>query len=109
MNDWIRKDGYDTCLQATADNLNTSGTEVHLIRFREGKFSHYHKETTEFFYFTAGTGRVMMDDRERRLYPGVTILVQPRVMHTFMNDSADELLEAIMVKTNIHPEDTYPA
>ena len=56
MNDWIEKDGYDTCLLASADDLNTKATEVQLFRFRKGKFDHYHKAKTEFFYFTAGDG-----------------------------------------------------
>lgn len=107
MDDWIEKKGYSTCLQATGENLNVVDAEVHLIRFREGKFSHYHKFTTEFFHFTSGTGRVMLDDREEKLFPGASIVIQPLVKHTFLNDSETKLLEAVMVKTNMHPEDTF--
>jgi len=108
MSDWIRKDGYETCLQAAADTLNAIGTEVYLIRFRSGKRSHYHKKTTEFFHFTAGTGRVVLSGREQKLYPGATVIVQPHITHTFMNDSAEVPLEAVLVKINSLPEDTYP-
>jgi mannose-6-phosphate isomerase-like protein (cupin superfamily) len=107
MGNWIEKKGYSTCLQAAGEALSVAGAEVHLIRFREGKFSHYHKYTTEFFHFTSGTGRVMLDDRESRLYPGVSIVIPPRVKHTFINDSKEQLLEAVMVKTNMCPEDTF--
>jgi quercetin dioxygenase-like cupin family protein len=109
MNNWIKKDGYDTCLQATGENLSCSGTEIHLIRFREGKFSHYHRDTTEFFHITAGKGRILLDGRVRRLFPGASFIIQPHVRHTFINDLKDQLLEAVMVKTNTHPEDTFIA
>lgn len=105
---WLKKKGYETCLQAGGENLDSSGTEVHLIRFREGKFRHYHKKTTEFFYFTAGTGRVLLDGREQKLFPGAAVVVKPKVKHIFINDSEAVLLEAVMIKTNICPEDTYP-
>lgn len=109
MSDWIRKDGYETCLQAAVDTLNANATEVHLIRFWSGKFNHYHKKTTEFFYFTAGSGRVVLDGMEQELHPGVTVIVRPHITHAFMNDSMKVPLEAVMVKINPHPEDTYPA
>ncbi|WP_136805603.1 cupin domain-containing protein [Desulfosediminicola flagellatus] len=104
---WVQKEGYDTCLQATGEVMQSPNTEVYLIRFREGKFSHYHKSTTEFFHFTAGSGRILMDDREVELYPGVSLVIPPYVKHMFINNSNDILLEAVMVKTNTHPEDTF--
>lgn len=109
MNGWIGKSGYDTCLQAGGEQLQAHGTEVHLIRFREGKFTHFHKTTTEFFHFTSGSGRLVLSDREIPLYPGVSIVIQPYEVHTFINDSAEKLLEAVMVKTNTHPQDTFVA
>lgn len=109
MSDWVEKEGYATCLQATEENLNTAGTEVHLIRFQEGKFSHYHKSTTEFFYFTSGNGRVLLDGTEHELLPGSTVMVRPYVRHTFINDHEEQLLEAVLVKTNTCVEDTYRA
>lgn len=109
MGRWVQKEGYDTCLHATDEIMQSPGTEVHLIRFHEGKFSHYHKSTTEFFYFTAGSGRVLMDGREIAISAGVSIVIAPYVTHTFINDSKEILLEAVMVKTNTHPEDTFIA
>lgn len=108
MDQWIEKEGYDTCLQANDETLNAAGTEVHLIRFREGKFCHYHQETTEFFYFTSGSGRVLLDGEQQRLFPGVSIIIKPYVVHTFINDSRERYMEAVMIKTNVHGGDTYP-
>ncbi|SHO48757.1 Cupin domain-containing protein [Desulfopila aestuarii DSM 18488] len=107
MDTWTRKSGYDTCLQAASDQLNASGTEVHLIRFRDGKFCHFHKTTTEFFHFTKGIGRVVLNGEEQPLYPGTSLVIKSYDVHTFMNDSDEELLEAVMVKVNTHPQDTF--
>ena len=108
MGKWTEKNGYDTLLLASGDSLNVVDTEVHLVRFREGKFRHYHRQTTELFYFTAGTGIVVLDDRELRLSPGVSVLIKPYVRHAFINHSDMQPMEAVMIKTNVHPNDTYP-
>lgn len=107
MNDWIEKDGYDTCILAKEDLLNAAGIEIQLFRFRKGKFAHYHKVKTEFFYFTAGTGKVFLDGKEENLRPGSTLLVRPGLRHMFVNESNEQLLEGIMIKTNNDPSDTY--
>ena len=107
MNDWVKKDGYDTCILAKEEDLNTSGVEIQLFRFRKGKFEHHHKIKTEFFYFTAGIGRVVLNGKEQQLMPGSTLLVAPGVRHTFINDSDEQLMEGSMVKTNNDPTDTY--
>jgi quercetin dioxygenase-like cupin family protein len=107
MDSWIEKDGYDTCLLASADELNAEATEIQQFRFRKGKFDHYHKAKTEFFYFTAGIGKVFLNGREQELRPGTTLVVQPGVRHMFVNESDDQMLEGIMVKTNNDPSDTY--
>ncbi len=107
MNNWIKKDGYDTCIVATEQDLNSPGTEIQLFCFHQGKFSHYHRCKTEFFYFTAGNGRAEIDGQEQKLTPGSVVVVKPNVRHTFINDSTQQLLEGIMVKTNNDPKDTF--
>jgi len=107
MGKWIHKNGYDTCLQAADEQLNAHGTEIHLIRFRAGKFSHYHQTTTEFFHFTRGNGRVILNGEERPLHPGASLIIKPYDIHMFLNDSDEEYLEAVMVKVNTRPQDTY--
>jgi mannose-6-phosphate isomerase-like protein (cupin superfamily) len=50
----------------------------------------------------------VLSGREQKLYPGATVIVQPHITHTFMNDSVEVPLEAVLVKINSRPEDTYP-
>lgn len=107
MNEWVEKDGYATCLRGAADIMNQKGTEVSLVRFRRGKSKHYHKYTTEFFYFTSGKGKALIDGEEIRISPGTSIVVQPHQHHTFMNTSTNGCLEAVLVKTNQRPADTF--
>jgi quercetin dioxygenase-like cupin family protein len=107
MSGWIVKEGYDTNIVATAEDLNLPATEVQLFRFRKGKFEHYHKLKTEFFYFTSGVGKVIIDGIEQELKPGSTLLVQPGQRHMFINESSEASLEGIMFKTNNDPSDTY--
>ncbi len=103
---WINKEGYSTKILASGSKINCKGCEIQLVRFQKGKYSHYHKKKTEFFYFTKGRGRVIIDGKERVLSEGSIVIVKPNQRHTFMNDS-NELLQAIMLKTNNSPRDTY--
>ncbi len=50
---------------------------------------------------------MVLDDSKMQLFPGVSVLIKPYVRHTFINDSATQLMEAVMIKTNVHPNDTY--
>ena len=106
MTEWVQKDGYDTRLLASPQDLEAAGVEIQLFRFRKGKFTHYHRCKTEFFYFTSGCGWVILDGVKQVLSAGSTLLVKPNVRHTFVNDSDLELLQGIMVKTNNDPADT---
>ena len=103
--DWIEKDGYKTLLLADGKDLNSPNAQAQIVRFGKGKYRHYHKEKTELFYFTSGIGRVIIDGVEQKLTPGACILVRPRIVHEFINDS-NQSLEAVMFKTNSKPGDT---
>lgn len=107
MDGWISKDGYATNLQADLSLPEFARAQTHLIRFTTGKFRHYHKKTTEFFYITGGHGRVTVDDREIPLAPGSSLVIHPYEIHTFHNDSRQDELEAIMIKINPHDDDTF--
>lgn len=107
MNDtWVKKNGYETLLLANDKDLNLPQTEAQVVRFHQGKFAHYHKVKTEFFYITSGEGSVILDGKEISLKKGSSLLVQPGMNHEFINKS-DVPLEAVMFKTNSTPEDTY--
>lgn len=103
---WIEKEGYSTRLLAGGSDIGCGGCEIQLIRFRKGKYSHYHRKKTEFFYFTGGCGKVIVDGKEKNISEGTVIIVKPNQRHIFVNESK-EVLEAVMVKTNNDPEDTF--
>lgn len=105
-NEWIKKEGYETRLLANAQDMNTPGTEAQLVRFHRGKYSHYHKIKTEFFYFTAGHGQVIINGQKIEIAPGKELLVKPKTNHEFINKSENPL-EAVMFKTNNQPDDTF--
>lgn len=109
MHEWVEKDGYATCLQVTEETMAGKGTEVSLVRFSGGKSSHYHKYTTEFFYFTSGKGKALIDGKEISICPGTSVVVRPHQKHMFRNTSNHGLLEAVLVKTNQRKDDTYYA
>ena len=105
MHKWIIKEGYETQLLADESDLSLNGTQIQLVRFKEGKYTHHHKRKTEFFYFTKGTGKVIIDNIEKKIVPGSSFLIKPNVNHTFITSEGD--LEAIMFKTNDSKDDTY--
>ena len=105
-NQWVKKDGYETCLLADDEDLNSPQSDAQIVKFHKGKFSHYHEVKTEFFYFISGEGSVIIDDNEQPLKSGSHLLVKPGVRHEFINNS-DIPLEAVMFKTNSTVEDTY--
>ncbi len=106
MHEWIHKEGYKTRLLADEADMDVKGAQLQLVRFKEGKYVHYHKKRREFFYFTKGNGKVIINGAEKKIEPGSTFLIKPRVRHAFVNESK-ELLEAIMFKTNDSKDDTY--
>ncbi len=105
-NNWIDKQTYETRLIANAKTMECAESEVQMVRFYKGKFSHYHKRKTEFFYFTSGKGKVILDGTSIDLCAGTELLVKPMATHSFINDS-DTPLEAIMFKTNSQADDTF--
>lgn len=106
MPEWIAKKGYETRLLADENDLALAETQIQLVRFKEGKYAHYHKKKTEFFYFTKGKGELIIDGEQKKIVPGSTFLIKPNIRHTFINES-DTVLEAIMFKTNNSKDDTY--
>lgn len=106
MKDWTQKDGYDTKTIATETELNSVGSEIQLVRFHCGKSTHHHRKKTEFFFIYKGSGKLITEGKEIALYPGVSIVVQPFQQHTFINES-EEPMEALELKTNNDPQDTY--
>jgi mannose-6-phosphate isomerase-like protein (cupin superfamily) len=42
---------------------------------------HYHRETEEIYFFTAGAGRMRLGDEEREVAAGDTVVIPPGVRH----------------------------
>lgn len=103
---WIEKIGYATRMLADSEALSSPGTQVELVRFGKGKYKHHHRQKTEVFYFLGGNGKVVIDGEERPVKPGSFFVLKPGMVHEWVNDS-DDPLEAIMIKTNNSPEDTF--
>jgi quercetin dioxygenase-like cupin family protein len=103
---WIKKSGYSTFLLENENELDSPGSEIQLVRFEEGKYAHYHKKKTEYFYFLKGKGKAIINGEEIIIKQGTSILVKPNTIHTFISDPT-EPLEAIQMKTNNVVEDTY--
>lgn len=108
MLNWIDKGEYATCLLANEEYLGCKGSEVLLGKFKskKGKFPHYHKKKTEFFYILKGNGKVIIDGNEQELKPGVSVVIKPNQRHEFINESSEEM-ECLLLKTNNDPDDTY--
>jgi len=106
MTNWVEKEGYSTKYLASNDEIDCKNSEIQLVRLKKGKYSHYHKKKTEIFYFIKGYGKAIIDGKEIFLKSGTFIIVKPNVRHTFINES-ENILEAINIKTNNDPKDTY--
>jgi len=52
---------------------------------------HYHRTTEEIYFFTHGTGRMRLDDEEREVGPGDTVVIAPGVPHKLWNAGAEPL------------------
>lgn len=103
---WVEKEGYATEQLASADDLRAPGCDIQRVRFYNGKGTHYHGRRTEFFYFTGGTGKAVVDGREVPLSAGTVLIVKPGQRHSFVNEGKNTL-DALVVKTNNDPKDTF--
>lgn len=58
-----------------------------LFRFNPGQYGapHTHKEETEIFVTTAGTGKLIIDGQEYQVRPGTVAFVPPGIEHQPVN------------------------
>jgi quercetin dioxygenase-like cupin family protein len=105
MAEWIDKGDYEVKIVAEAKDLGVNA-QIQLVRFKKGRYVHYHKKRTEFFYFFNGKGKAVLDGAEKEIAKGSFFLVKPYVKHAFVCESAKPL-EAIMLKANNEHGDTY--
>jgi mannose-6-phosphate isomerase-like protein (cupin superfamily) len=52
---------------------------------------HYHRETEEIYFFTAGTGRMRMGDEEREVTAGDCVVIAPGLRHKLWTSGVEPL------------------
>lgn len=81
-----------------------------LIRFLTGEQlgSHMHEEVEETFYFTSGTGTLVVDGLEYDISPGDAFRLDPGEVHNILN-TAQQPLDGIFIKHAYRPDDKISA
>jgi mannose-6-phosphate isomerase-like protein (cupin superfamily) len=85
---FLRRDPADvepwaeTCgqIRPLIEEADEAAAEVHHVEIHDAKL-HYHEQTDEFYYVIDGTGRMVLDDEEIELHPGVVVYVPRGVRH----------------------------
>jgi mannose-6-phosphate isomerase-like protein (cupin superfamily) len=54
--------------------------------------AHFHKETEELYFFTAGAGRMMLGGEEQDVRAGDCVVIPPGTEHKLVNPNADPLV-----------------
>jgi mannose-6-phosphate isomerase-like protein (cupin superfamily) len=52
---------------------------------------HFHRETEEIYFFTAGSGRIRLGDEERDVAAGDCVVIAPGVRHKLWSSEAEPL------------------
>ena len=78
------------CAKMLTDDLN----KILLGRLEPGSSIglHTHEDSSEIMYFIEGTGRVIHDNREERILPGVCHYCKKGQSHTVINDGDTDLV-----------------
>src|ERR1041385_4703 len=56
-----------------------------------GTLEHYHAQTEEIYFITAGTGRMRIEDETREVQPGDAIAIPPGRRHKIWNTGSEPL------------------
>ena len=77
-----------------------------VIRFLPGEElgPHLHEEVEETFYFTGGTGVMVVDGLEYDIEPGDAFRLEPGEVHNVVNNG-QEPLDGIFIKHTYRPDD----
>jgi mannose-6-phosphate isomerase-like protein (cupin superfamily) len=72
----------ETCgqIRPLVEEADGAAAEVHHVEIQDAKL-HYHERTDEFYYIIDGTGRMVLDDEEIELHPGVVVYVPRGARH----------------------------
>jgi len=67
---------------------------------------HYHLESEEVYYVTAGRGRMRIDGQERDIGPGDAVIITPGARHKMWNTGQDDLIMLVVCVPAWVPEDS---
>ncbi len=68
--------------------------------------AHYHPGTEEVYYFLSGSGRIRVDEEDRDVGPGDTVLLPPGARHRTENTGAAPLVFLCVCAPPYEHEDT---
>ena len=74
----------------TGNSVNQSLAEATVPPGGETE-EHYHRESEEIYFFTAGRGRLRLDAEEREVEPGDTVVIPPGTRHKLWNTGSEPL------------------
>ena len=63
---------------------------------------HDHENEEQIYYFTRGSGKMLIDDKEYPIKAGDAVHLPPKTMHQLINDSEDEI-EHILICAIVAP------
>jgi mannose-6-phosphate isomerase-like protein (cupin superfamily) len=72
----------ETCgqIRPLIEERDGAAAEVHHVEIDQAKL-HFHAKTDEFYYVIQGTGKMVLDDEQIELHPGVVVYVPRGVKH----------------------------
>lgn len=79
---WAETCGQIRCLVEEKDG---AAGEVHHVQIHNAKL-HYHARTDEFYYIISGKGKMILDDEEIEVHPGVVVYIPRGVKHKAVGD-----------------------
>ncbi len=85
---YLRRDPADvtpwaeTCgqIRPLVEATDEAAAEVHHVQIHDAKL-HYHAQTDEFYYIISGSGKMVLDDEEIEVHPGVVVYVPRGMKH----------------------------
>jgi len=90
---YVTKDGSIIRELAHPDHhpaRNQSSAEA-IVQPGTATLAHKHLLTEEIYHITNGCGRMSLDDEQFEVIKGDTIVIRPGVVHSLVNDGAQEL------------------
>jgi mannose-6-phosphate isomerase-like protein (cupin superfamily) len=106
---FITKDGSEIRELAgvpTGNSRNQSLAEATVPPGGETE-EHYHRVSEEIYFFTAGHGRLHLDDDETNVAPGDTVVIPPDTRHKLRNTGSEPLKLLCCCSPPYSHDDTY--